>query len=70
MKRIKAVALFRMADQISPDDWETWTHTLEINENTTVGEIVEWMRTKNGRITPENFGVTLNNLDQLKPEQS
>jgi hypothetical protein len=65
MDSIKAVATFKMSGQISPDDWETWTCALEVDENTTIGQIFEWMKTKNGRFEKPDFHITP--LDRLAP---
>lgn len=44
--QINAVAIIKRSAQISPDDWDTWNEALQINEDTTIGEIVQWMQTK------------------------
>lgn len=30
--------------QVSPDDWELYTRSLKIDDNTTIGEIAQWIR--------------------------
>jgi len=40
---MKYIAQFKIAVQISPDDWEMQTPTLELNDDTTIGQIRKWM---------------------------
>lgn len=42
------IATFKTGEQISPDDWAVINPSLKINENTTIGEINEWFKKKNG----------------------
>jgi len=49
---IKACAIVKRSGQISPDDWDTWNDVMQINEDTTIGEIVMWMRTKQPNTKP------------------
>lgn len=37
------IAYYRTSQQISPDDWETINRTLEIDENTTIRQIRDWV---------------------------
>ena len=43
---MKTIASFRDCVQIGPEDWEMRTRFFEVNEDTTVGEIVKWYRSK------------------------
>lgn len=50
--------------QVSPDDWELFTYTLEVNESTTIGQIEEWLSMKVGN-TPHSFKIV--KLESLEP---
>ena len=65
MGNIKAVAHFKQSGQISPDDWDVWTCALEVDETTTIGQIFDWMKTKDSRITSPDFHIT--SLERLAP---
>jgi hypothetical protein len=47
---MKFIASYRTSQQISPEDWETVTKALEIDENTTIGQIRDWYY-KSERVT-------------------
>jgi hypothetical protein len=55
---IKAVASFKQSAQISPDDWDAWTNTLEVTENTTVGEIFKWMQSRDSSVRYPHFQIS------------
>lgn len=43
---MKYIAQYKTSFQISPDDWDTKYRVLELNENTTVRTIMEWVKEK------------------------
>lgn len=56
--KIKAVASFKQSAQISPDDWDSWMNTLEVTENTTIGEIFKWMQSKDSTVRFPHFQIS------------
>ena len=40
--------------QVSPDDWELFTQSLKINDNTTIGDIARWIRAQYNDTKEEN----------------
>ena len=54
---------------ISPDDWETVTRSLEADENTTVGQIRDWvLKTEGvGEGRKEHFKINVQIL-QIDPK--
>lgn len=44
------IAQFKMARQISEDEWEICSPTLIVTKNTTMGEIMQWATDKAKRI--------------------
>jgi hypothetical protein len=58
-------ATIRRCEQVSPDDWDTITRTLEVKENTTMKEIADWYR-KNSP-TRERVYVLISELEKPQP---
>lgn len=38
------IVQFKSFRQISPDDWENYTPTLKITEETRIGEVYDWYK--------------------------
>jgi hypothetical protein len=52
------VAHFKLTAQIGPDDYETVTMTRVCNENTTIGELVEWYKHHTNQDAKCYFGIS------------
>lgn len=39
---MKYIAQIQRSEQVSPDDWRLQTYHLEVDRNTTVGQIEDW----------------------------
>lgn len=35
--------IHKQTEQVSPDDWEVRTYTLQVDESTTIGQIEKWV---------------------------
>jgi hypothetical protein len=40
---MKYIVQIKKSEQISPDDWELKTYALEVDRETTVGQIEDWV---------------------------
>lgn len=48
------VVSYRTSKQVSPDDWDTFTPSLKVTNDTTIGQIMEWFK-KEERLTDLRF---------------
>jgi hypothetical protein len=68
---MKYIAQYKSSHQISPDDWDTVTPTLEVDENTTIGQIREWAirteRISQSRLQHWKLDVKIIQVDILLP---
>lgn len=65
MSENKYCAIARECAQVSPDDWEMITTTMEVNENTTMHRIAEWYNAQYPR--KNHFHIVITKLDKPQP---
>jgi hypothetical protein len=69
---MKSIASFETTVQVSEDSWRVIRHALEVDENTTIGQIEEWSKTKPGAAEVRGelrFSITpLDSMPHIKKE--
>lgn len=62
MGKVKIIAQYNDSRQYTHDEWEPITPTLEVTEETTVGEILEWTKKRN---KSDDTPIRLTVVDEL-----
>lgn len=56
---IKYIAQYLTSDQYTPDDWKSCAPAMMCTDETTIGEIREWMASRHGASEKEFKVITL-----------
>jgi hypothetical protein len=67
VKQPEYIAQFLTAEQYSPDDWKAVSPTMKVTNDTTIGEIRQWMTSRRAALERE-FKVIM--IEQGSPTPS